>query len=453
LSKLLILPAEILSRELDARILQGLLAVERGWRVVLGSKALINRNIAMFAPGVYLCQTLTHKRVTMLRLLRRLGHKSIGWDEEGLVYLNRDVYLMRRVSSESLSLLFRLVAWGPESRKDLDYRARNVNLTAQALGNPRFDLLRKELRKLHMAEVESIRKAHGTFVLVNTNFASFNPIISTHDLKKRTISKIDEPSDKAPDQFRGLVAHRQRLFNLFLKDIPLLAKSNPDFTIVVRPHPGEELTTWQTAFKGLPNVKVIREGSSIPWLIAATSIVHNGCTTSAEAAIIGHCPIAYCPVLQLENESGLPNFVSHRAYSLTELSQAIRLALSGTLTMSEEQKLVLENYVSGIEGKLASEAVLDLCEQAYSALETKTVRSRLTRLLALGQARLRYVRKTSRKDYITDRYLEKVFPIKSAAEVAARANAIAEAIGIKWRVEIVELAKNIFEIKQGAARP
>jgi hypothetical protein len=37
-SRQLILPAEIRAREFDARILQGFLAAQRGWQVVLGSK-------------------------------------------------------------------------------------------------------------------------------------------------------------------------------------------------------------------------------------------------------------------------------------------------------------------------------------------------------------------------------------------------------------------------------
>ena len=47
---LLLLPAEIRSRELDGRLLLGLLAAERGWRVIVGSKAMINRRLAKFPP-------------------------------------------------------------------------------------------------------------------------------------------------------------------------------------------------------------------------------------------------------------------------------------------------------------------------------------------------------------------------------------------------------------------
>ncbi len=132
----LILPAEVRSREFDARILQGLLAVHQGWRVVLGSKAMINRNIWCFANGIYLCQTLTKRRAAMLRLLEKLGMPSVGWCDEGLIYQSREVYLMRRVAPQTLSKLSALVAWGEQSKEDLDVMASPMGLPARALGNP-----------------------------------------------------------------------------------------------------------------------------------------------------------------------------------------------------------------------------------------------------------------------------------------------------------------------------
>lgn len=446
MTKTLLLPAEIASRELDARLLQGVLALDRGWRVIVGSKALINRGIWRLPPSLYLCQTLTHKRFTMLKLLNRMGHMSYGWDEEGIIYLERDVYLMRRVSTDTLSLLDGLIAWGQQSAEDLNHRAITVNLSARPLGNPRFDFLRPELRRLYVNEVEAIQRAHGDFVLINTNFSSFNPIISLHDLPKRVISDKNIPTGNEPKRFAEVLEHRRKIFDLFLKDLPKFTSQHPDLKFIVRPHPGEDIAIWDKIFQGQTNVQVIREGTSIPWLIAAKALVHNSCTTAVEAAIIGHTAIAYCPELSLENESGLPNAISHRVGSIDELGAAVKLATAKRLVMGAEQRAILEHYVSGITGPLATETILDYCDEIQVARSKSNASSyakwAVTRFFAAG----RHAYKSLRRDHLTDRYLAKVFPPIAPQYVTVRANDIAEALDIPFRVSARKISTNIFEL-------
>lgn len=450
MTKTLLLPAEILSRELDARLLQGVLGLERGWRVILGSKALMNRAIWRMPRSVYLCQTLTHKRLAMLKLLGKLGHVAVGWDEEGLIYLNRDVYMMRRVSSESLARLAGLVAWGRQSAEDLGPRAAGAHLTPQPFGNPRFDLLRPELRALHQPEVDAIRARHGDFVLINTNFSSMNPIISLHDLGERAISKKDkaEVDEKAPQSFNAMIAHRIRIYDFFRSDLPELARRAPELKFIIRPHPAEDLQVWRDAAAGVENLEVVREGASIPWLMAARGLVHNSCTTAVEAAIIGHTPISYGPEVDLVHESPLPNPISHRVSTIDDLVDAARRAAQGALPMGEAQSEILHRHVAGITGPLAVEAILDFCE----TLENGERRRPTLAAQALTRAggAVRHFKKTRRKDHITDRYLSKVFPPITSADVASRANQVAAALDLDLKVEARQLSFNIFEIARAA---
>ncbi len=446
MTKTLILPAEIISRELDARLLQGVLALRRGWRVIVGSKALISRGIWRLPASLYLCQTLTHKRLTTLKLLTRLGHVSYGWDEEGLIYLDRDVYLMRRVSSDTLSHLAGVIAWGGQSADDLNYRAKTVNLSARPLGNPRFDLLRPELRGLYAKEAEEIRRVHGDFVLINTNFSSQNPVISLHDLPKRALSDKNQPISNEPARFAGFTEHRKKLFDLFLKDLPKFTSLNSDLKFIVRPHPAEDIAIWAGVFRGKSNVQVVRDGSSIPWLIAAKALVHNGCTTAVEAAMIGHTAIAYCPELSLDNESGLPNPASYRVFTIEDLSAAVRLASQNLLPMGAEQRALVERYVSGMTGPLATETILDYCEEIYSAGRKVKVAELAVAALTRFVAARRHVYKSLRQGHRTDRYLAKVFPPISSASVAARASEIAAALGLAFRVSAQNISVNIFEL-------
>jgi surface carbohydrate biosynthesis protein len=446
MTKTLLLPAEIMSREFDARLLQGVLALGRGWRVFTGSKALINRGIWRLPASLYLCQTLTHKRLAMLKLLKRMGHVSYGWDEEGVIYLERNVYLMRRVSTDTLELLSGLVAWGNESANDLNYRANTVNLSARAIGNPRFDLLRPELRGLYTKEVATIHAKHGSFILINTNFSSYNPVVSLHDLPKRTLSKKNKPKGNEPERFAELIAHRRKIYDYFLQDLPKFAKQNPDLKFIVRPHPGESVDVWNGVFEGIANVEVIREGASIPWLIAAKALIHNGCTTAVEAAVMGHTAIAYCPEISLENESGLPNSISHRVLSIDKLSAVVRQAIANRLPSNDKQRATLAQYVSGISGPLATEKILDYCEELHGSHFTSKASSTILANAARLFSAMRNAFKSRRRNHLTDRYLEKVFPQVTAEFVAKRANEIAQTMKLKFNVSVQEVSVNIFEL-------
>jgi surface carbohydrate biosynthesis protein len=439
--KTLILPAEIHAREFDARLLQGIVALRRGWKVIVGSKALINRAIWRMPRGLYLCQTVTHKRVTLLKLLRKLGFVAFGWDEEGLIYLNRDIYLMRRVSVETLSLLQSVITWGPQGAEDVTHRAKLLGLTPLPLGNPRFDFLRNELRDLYADDVGAIRAKYGHFVLINTNFSSFNPIISIHDLKARSTSDKHPPTESENARFVNLLAHRKEIYVRFLADLPRFASLHPQMQFVLRAHPAENEDTWRDAFKHQPNVSVVREGSSVPWLIASDALVHNSCTTAVEAAIIGLTPICYCPVISLYDESALPNPVSHRVYDFEQMAQALKLSANGALPFNKKQKKVLDLHVSAISGPLSCELIMDHLDGIDLPAVNPVVRA-----ASMAFAYAREIFKSNRRGYITDRYLEKVFPALSRENVETRANQIASVLKVKGKVVVKTVIENVFEL-------
>ncbi len=439
----LILPAEIRSREFDARILQGLLAVQRGWQVVLGSKAMISRHIWRFPHGVYLCQTLTKRRVTILDLVGRLGMPSVGWCEEGLVYQSRDVYLMRRVAPDTLTKLSAVVAWGEQSRADLSVVANPLGIDVHKLGNPRFDLLRSQLRAMHAEDVDQLKQRFGDFILLNTNFSNVN--CAPEAESRRMPAAPGSPSDVA-ERFEAFREYRRELFEHFREMIPSLAARFSKQTIVIRPHPAEDPEVWDGIAAQQPNVQVVREGSVVPWILASRALVHNGCTTAVETALMDRCPIAYCPVLRPELDAVLSNDISRCAGSFGELTDLIDAEMAGDLALDEQQQRILDQFVSSREGPLASERILDLCDKIADAHQIETIRTPLhARLMAM----MRHAQKSIRINHRNDRYLPTVFPATDAAYVERRCAAIASCLdpATARRVSVRALGSNIFEMK------
>ncbi|QDO96303.1 hypothetical protein FNB15_02985 [Ferrovibrio terrae] len=84
-------------------------------------------------------------------------------------------------------------------------------------------------------------------------------------------------------------------------------------TVVVRPHPEENIEVYRRTFADMPNVHAVYEDSAHYWILAAELMIHNHSTTGLEAAMLGHASLAYTPIPTEENFCPwIPIACSHR---------------------------------------------------------------------------------------------------------------------------------------------
>ena len=83
----LIIPVENQVRELDPKLLLACIAARRGFPSYVGSRREIHFQITAFPQGVYLSKSVTAASDLMFRIMRKLGHAVVAWDEEALVHL------------------------------------------------------------------------------------------------------------------------------------------------------------------------------------------------------------------------------------------------------------------------------------------------------------------------------------------------------------------------------
>src|SRR3954468_6751140 len=173
LSRILYLPMEIASRELDSRLLIAAFALERGYEVVLGQKWLIERNLRAMQPGIYLSKTLTQRDAKFSARAGSIGYFVTAIDEEmpGLVVSRNELRWVSQAGVDSSNLIF--VA-GNNNAEALRARFPDAADKVLAIGNPRLDLLRPQLRPLYRAEADRLRAKYGRFVLINTNLGFTN---------------------------------------------------------------------------------------------------------------------------------------------------------------------------------------------------------------------------------------------------------------------------------------
>jgi surface carbohydrate biosynthesis protein len=312
LAKILYCPMEIASRELDSRLLLAAIAAARGFEVVLGQKWLIERNIERMTPGVYLSKTLTVRDAKMLKRARAAGYITAAIDEEipGLVVHDRNFWWVSRDAVDATDVIFLPGTFNSHAFQEaFALEAGRVRKAA----NPRWDLLRRELRTIFAYEAAELKRRHGDFILLNSNLGFTNSHKGNIDEIIQSLigqGKVDPQNHAFLAELRefGRMESGNRAALLAL--LPMLAQRFPTHKIIVRPHPSEKVEEWLEWTRGVPNLSVIREGSATAWIMASQMLIHTNCSTGTEAVALDRPAVCLVPTDSPANRRYLANLVN-----------------------------------------------------------------------------------------------------------------------------------------------
>ena len=369
---LLLIPVENQVRELDPKLLLACVAARQGYTSVIGSRREMELCIDSFPRAIYLSKSMTVRSLLFFQIARRLGHRIVAWDEEALVHLPAETYFSRRLNALSIRHVSRLFAWGEDNVELWRlYPHLPANIPIHAIGNPRSDMLRREIRAYYSQDTEALRRAHGDFILVNTNFNHVNAYGPDMNLFR----PVRKPGQKVRfgryargmnlEYARLLADHKQAVFSSFKQLIPELEQAFPDCRIVVRPHPTENQEVYHRIAADCQRVHVTNEGNIVPWLMATRALIHNGCTTGVEAYVMGIPAVSYRVVVNEAIDQGfyhLPNSLSHACFSFEELRETLQNILDGKLGAANtaEREILIERFLSAQDGRLACERLIDV---------------------------------------------------------------------------------------------
>jgi surface carbohydrate biosynthesis protein len=358
----IIIPVETQVRELDAKLLLACAAAERGFPVILGSRAFVHYKVSALPRGVYLAKSMRTLSIRMFEILRQLGHEIVAWDEEGLMRWPDAEYYRSRLSPVTMGQISHLIAWGPDNarvfREYPGYTGSPIHVT----GNPRIDLLRGELRDYYQPEIKAIHDRYGEFVMINTNFGLVNHYYPELGALKKAVEAQDSGGANPFDVAKG--KHKLDLFNGFLEMLPPLCEALGDTTIVLRPHPSENHDPYAAIARRHPNLKIASDGGISPWLMATRALIANGCTTMIEAAVLGTPTISYQPVVSDDYDDDLPNTLSHRTFAIDELCGKVTAIIDGQLGAVEygTRRSIMDQHIAALDGTLAAERMVDVLE-------------------------------------------------------------------------------------------
>ncbi|MDA8865589.1 hypothetical protein N9I24_04830 [Gammaproteobacteria bacterium] len=380
-----LLPLEVYSREFDAKLLLATKLSQHGYKVIMADHNHIRYMTYMFSKGVYIGKNMhlyppPYKKVIRkifgktifntwyFDLLKKRSYSTIYLEEEGAFFAPKDSgitekFLKARFSPEILGKDDYVATWGEKQSLFYKNNAINKNNIINT-GHPRFDLYKKQFRDFYKDDACRYNDLYGEYILINTNYSFANHAqgikgtytkSSIYDPNNRDI--MLEYSKKMNEQMMRYSSMNTLIFTL--------AVEFPSKTFVLRPHPGEDEDVYKYIFKDIKNVVISKEESVGAWLLGSKCLIHDGCTTGLEAALLEKQIINFNPIpLRYSYNELLTNF-GEKTTTIVEVVTLVKKIFTPKITPSINNYLFddLSSVVDNLKQNkddVSSENIIDI---------------------------------------------------------------------------------------------
>lgn len=276
---------EIKSRELNGKILFSIQMANKGYSVVIGKKRSLYEYAKYFRKGIFFFKGMGPKNIKPMQELKKLGHKIVGSDEEGLV-MNMAEIIPLRIDKACFKLVDYFFTVGNVQKRNTLKSYQNEYKKIISTGNPRFDLMKKPMRGLYNDSVKQIKKEYGKFIFFPSKFTMIN---AHKKVKDNFLKVIKQQETKTPNYKRcyksdwdDQILIKKKL-EKFFKYFP---KKYPNIKILIKKHPTEKEEYWRDLVKKINCKNLIFVDDKYPtnaYLIAAEFSIGSNCHTSLES--------------------------------------------------------------------------------------------------------------------------------------------------------------------------
>ncbi len=469
----LYLPITSQPRELDAKILLALFAADRGISPLVGYKSAFYESLARLEPGVLVAHNARQKSEN-IRRFSKFGHNVVVLDEEALVRQSDEIFLGKHPRG-AFEHVGHVLCWGQDDfdmwhTAGLDFRGG-----FSIVGNPRFDLMRPEVRAYFDPQVAALRERFGNYILLNTNFPTVNNQTPRGSGMRLAQWALDDRGRQIQDAF---LTNKRRMFEAMLALVRPLAEAVAPLLLVIRPHPNEDHDPWHAAAAALPNIRVVFEGGVVPWLLGARALIHNNCTTAVEAAACDTPVLNFRPwCAEFDNE--LAHSLGADCADAGELAAAVRDIVVRSDRKSDAAHL--SAHIASLSGELSCQRIValvealhpphrrpsltDMSERLKIAVGLKALRVRRATRLYLrrsGRRRLAVIRRefphlspmkmdTTILDYSTEqlKLFARQFPPLVESELSDRVGEFSKTLNRFKGMRVRVISDNMFTIERG----
>lgn len=418
-------------RDLDGLILVGWHLARQGVDTFLVPMYSQTFDVPALKPDMVLANYVRPNNADLLKAYKEAGILVGVLDTEGAAGKTPDDYarMVGRMRCGDYVDLY--CVWG---RSQFEAFRRHHTVPQEILrltGCPRYDFCAVPWRTALPAP-----RGASDYVLVNTNFPVVNPRFSKNagsEYRSMVQAGFDESFA------RQFVADARVAHQAVIEVMERLARSRPDLTFVLRPHPFENADAYKALLQ-FPNCQVRQEGTSLEWINGARLLLHQNCSTALEAVMLGKEPISLewfnTPALSVPSTSA----VSLRAQNYEAASSLIDAIVTGhppvldSECLRAREKLIEDLYysVDGRSAARAAAAMREIIEAKRATNDTalckrryrKSLRSMLLRYARgmLGYRTYEAIRVRMTNETLERRRRAKFFSVEEVGAVLDRIN-------------------------------
>ena len=375
-SRVIYLLVEESDREFFARCIMAVIAARQGYDVVIGPQWLIWEQLDKLPPGVMLFKGNNKIQAANMHLAKQAGHLIASIEEEVLGLASEQEFQHHYASGVSSACDLFLVQGRFQAECLVNHDPSYADRTA-IVGNPRTDLLRAPFTNDLHEDAERLRGRYGEFVLLNTNFGGINPAhgdsLTFYNLSVRVgMSDRDNPSDLT--YFMDRLRWERDNAKAIIQFAHGLAARRPGTRIILRPHPAEHLERWSHYLGPASPITLIREGGHLPWTFASKAMIHTGCTTGLEAALLGTPTLSLMPGDNPWHASAISNVANPATRTVGEALDRVISHLDGASgsLLADARDLDFSYYLDFVSETLSSHRAVDALVRLHAKLDTKS---------------------------------------------------------------------------------
>lgn len=370
------LPVEVKYRELPSRLLIAAHVLNAGYSVVIGNHWAVTHpdNLAVLPQGLFVFKTVNRLQGNIMNMARHNTHAVAATDEEVLVYTETPGYMLAfsENAAQAVELFF---AQNEIHRESVESTYPHLKGKVKVVGNARVDLLTPKNRVAFEAHDDRVAPLRP-YILFNTNYSSTNSVWGNDHGRLLNIAAATgmfdgEDKEKKFNDYKAFLAWEQGNFRAMSELMLWTIVNVRGLNLVLRPHPAERPEYWQSITKAGAHVHVIPRSDPHPWITAAKLVVHTGCTTGLEAALLDK------PALNLqtvdhpistqivktanatvrtvqEAADAITDFLSNRSGPIATHGEKTAAALAGHLPGYRDEaaaRLIAEALVENLKGR------------------------------------------------------------------------------------------------------
>ena len=253
--------------------------------------------------------------------------------------------------------------WGKKQLKAASKIIKNKHQIAlKDIGYIRFDVNTNLLPKNKIFKKK--------FVLVNSNFALIDPRYSTAKKEIESVKKSNLYGNNLKNFILAMKSHRKK----FLSDIKTLIIKNPKINFVLRPHPFENIRSYEKMCKDFSNCFISSKFSSLNWIKFSKLVLHIDCMTSIEALSINKKSLSLSYIIKNKNLCyKVPYLSSIHSKNLKDANNKINQIYFKGKKFKVKNIKTFKNYF----GEKKDKPLIKLADELVAVLLSRDTRSNL----------------------------------------------------------------------------